>query len=83
MLLQVELPAWATNLGDFTSAERFLENEFYRISSEYGNHPSFAFMTCGNEMQWDFDWMNNMVAEMRKHDRKRKTSPMFNRSVES
>lgn len=68
MLLQVELPAWATNLGDFTSAERFLENEFYRISSEYGNHPSFAFMTCGNEMQWDFDWMNNMVAEMRKHD---------------
>ncbi len=68
MLLQVELPAWATNLGDFTSAEKFLENEFYRISSEYGNHPSFAFMTCGNEMQWDFDWMNNMVAEMRKHD---------------
>ena len=68
MLLQVELPAWATNLGDFTSAERFLENEYYRISSEYGNHPSFAFMTCGNEMQWDFDWMNNMVAEMRKHD---------------
>lgn len=68
MLLQVELPAWATNLGDFTSAEKFLENEYYRISSEYGNHPSFAFMTCGNEMQWDFDWMNNMVAEMRKHD---------------
>lgn len=68
MLLQVELPAWATNLGDFTSAEKFLENEFYRISSEYGNHPSFTFMTCGNEMQWDFDWMNNMIAEMRKHD---------------
>ena len=57
--LQVELPLWSLTVGKDTTTNRFLYEEADRILREYGNHPSFCLMSVGNELQPDFDFLNN------------------------
>lgn len=71
--LQVELPLWSTSIDPGTEGrngemKRFIKDEYDRIVSAYGNHPSLCLMTVGNELQKDFDWLNEMTAHMHATD---------------
>lgn len=66
--LQIELPVWSVRLGDDDTVKEFMQREFERIVRTYGNHPSFCLMTAGNELQYDFRWLNELVAQMRTRD---------------
>ncbi|HEY4207754.1 MAG TPA: glycoside hydrolase family 2 TIM barrel-domain containing protein, partial [Puia sp.] len=66
--LQIELPLWNKNAGKDTAMNRFLREEAFRISREYGNHPSFCFWSMGNELEGDFDWLHGMVSSLRQAD---------------
>ena len=69
--LQIELPVWSVRLGDDDAVKSFMLREFERIVRTYGNHPSFCLMTAGNELQYDFKWLNELVAQMRTRDARR------------
>ncbi|MDZ7936483.1 MAG: glycoside hydrolase family 2 TIM barrel-domain containing protein [Emticicia sp.] len=69
--LQVELPLWALKVGEDKPTLRFLEEEAQQIIKNYGNHPSFCFWSMGNELEGDFNWLNNMVANLKKQDNRR------------
>ncbi|WP_234461943.1 sugar-binding domain-containing protein [Pedobacter segetis] len=69
--LQVELPLWELNVGKDKPTLAFLKTEAQKILSNYGNHPSFCFFSMGNELQGDFDWLNTLVAELKKQDNRR------------
>ncbi|HEY4208087.1 MAG TPA: glycoside hydrolase family 2 TIM barrel-domain containing protein, partial [Puia sp.] len=66
--LQIELPFWNKNAGQDTAMNRFLREEAFRISREYGNHPSFCFWSMGNELEGDFNWLHEMVSTLRQAD---------------
>jgi hypothetical protein len=66
--LQVELPFWNKNAGKDTAMGRFLKEEADRISSAYGNHPSFCLWAMGNELEGDFSWLNGMVSALKQAD---------------
>ncbi len=66
--LQVELPVWSLNIGKDTAICRFLRDEYDRIIDNYGHHPSLCFISCGNELQPDFKFLNGLVAYMKKRD---------------
>lgn len=66
--LQVELPLWSLTVGKDTTTNRFLHEEADRILKEYGNHPSFCLMSVGNELQPDFDFLNNLRSYMKSKD---------------
>lgn len=66
--LQVELPVWSVTLGRDTATIRFLRAEAARIRKEYGNHPSFCFWSLGNELQYDFEVMADLLQEMKEAD---------------
>lgn len=69
--LQVELPVWSLNIGKSDEVEAFMYKEFERISHAYGNHPSLCLMTCGNELQSDFTFLNGLVRHMKATDPRR------------
>lgn len=63
--LQPELPFW----GSFDAKIRdALTPEAESLIREYGNHPSFAMMTLGNELSGDRAMMNEMVQHLRSLD---------------
>lgn len=66
--LGVELPIWATNLGKDSTVYDFLRQEYENVIRQYGNHPSFCMLSCGNELQYDFDFLNRFVADMKQRD---------------
>ncbi|MGM9699082.1 MAG: sugar-binding domain-containing protein [Prevotella sp.] len=66
--LQVELPLWSLNVNKDGPTSRFLYNEFESIVANYGNHPSLCLISCGNELQPDFDFLNKMVRHMKQRD---------------
>ena len=66
--LQVELPVWAMNVGNDHAAFNFLCAEADRILSTYGNHPSFCFLSLGNELQGDFKVMDTLLMHLKEKD---------------
>lgn len=66
--LQVELPVWSLKIGDDPAAESFLRDEFEQIVTNYGNHPSLCLISVGNELQHDFNWLNETVKLMKQRD---------------
>ena len=68
--LQVELPNWNTTYGQDLQSAEFIESEATRIISEYGNHPSFCFMSMGNELQGDFNRLTELVKQMKNMDKR-------------
>lgn len=69
--LQVELPVWSITLLDDKPVGRFLREEYERIIANYGNHPSLCLISCGNELQRDFNFLNELTAYMKHYDRRR------------
>lgn len=66
--LQVELPLWSLNVGKEENCNRFLYAEADRILEEYGNHPSFCFFSLGNELQPDFNFMQDLLCYVKNKD---------------
>lgn len=66
--LQVELPVWTLDIGEDLPTIDFLKDEANRIIREYGNHPSFAFWTLGNELQGDFNVLESMLLDLKQKD---------------
>lgn len=66
--LQVELPVWSVTLGRDSATIAFLRTEAQKIRKMYGNHPSFCFWSLGNELQYDFTVLGEMVKEMKQAD---------------
>lgn len=66
--LQVELPNWSLTVGQDEAMNHFLYKEYDRIIATYGNHPSFCLMSVGNELQQNFDFLNNFVRYMKRQD---------------
>jgi hypothetical protein len=67
-LLQVELPVWSHAVGEDEDLTEFMRAEGRRIQETYGNHPSFALMSLGNEMDGDWDFMNGLLEELKQRD---------------
>ena len=65
---QVELPHWSLKVGEDEKTTLFLKAEANKIIKDYGNHPSFIFMTMGNELQGDAVLLNTMVKNLKKQD---------------
>ncbi|PTY06348.1 hypothetical protein DB347_13035 [Opitutaceae bacterium EW11] len=63
--LQPELPFWGTFDAKIRDA---LTPEGERVIREFGNHPSFAMMTLGNELGGDRAMMNALVEHLRSLD---------------
>ena len=57
----MELPLWSLTVGENPEMNQFLYNEAKRILSEYGNHPSFCFLSLGNELQPDFEFLGGLL----------------------
>ena len=68
MYLQVELPVWSLNVNKDSATSRFLYDEAERILTNYGNHPSLCIISCGNELQPDFKFLNDLTAWMKQRD---------------
>lgn len=66
--LQVEAPNWNTKFGEDTAAANFICTEAERIIHTYGNHPSFCFMSMGNELEGDFQRLTNLVLDLKRQD---------------
>lgn len=66
LYLQIECSSWAnetTGLGLGQAVDSWLYKEAHAIIKAFGNHPSFTFMTYGNEPAGQFeeylkDWLN-------------------------
>jgi hypothetical protein len=69
--LQVELPLWELTIGKDKPTLEFLKTEAQNIITNYGNHPSFCFFSMGNELQGDINWLNTLVANLKKQDNRR------------
>lgn len=69
--LQVELPLWSLKVGEDEKTNKFLYAEADRILSEYGNHPSFCFLSLGNELQPDFNFLANLLKYVKQQDPRR------------
>lgn len=67
LYLQVELPDWARTIGD-EKVDKFLITEYDRIIADYGNHPSFCMLTCGNELDRGYDVLNGFLKHMKASD---------------
>ncbi len=68
LYLLVELPVWSLTIGDDSRVNGFMRDELHRILREYGNHPSFTFLSMGNELQHDFTVLDSLVREARAAD---------------
>ncbi len=66
--LQVELPFWNKNAGKEEGMDKWLEAEGQRIIAAYGNHPSFCFWSMGNELEGDFNWLADILTNLKKQD---------------
>ncbi len=73
IVLSPELPFWGTITVEgeegYDPAERaFLIEEGFRILREYGHHPSFVFLSMGNELWGSKEALNRMLADYRAYD---------------
>lgn len=66
--MQPELPFWGTVADEITEEQQFLIEEGFRMLKEFGNHPSFAMMTLGNELWGNKDIMNGILRDYKKLD---------------
>ncbi|MCX6226272.1 MAG: hypothetical protein NTV01_16245 [Bacteroidia bacterium] len=70
MYLQVELPNWSLNFGADMALVNYIYQEADKIITEYGNHPSFLFMSMGNELEGNFDLLTGLVSSLKNRDRR-------------
>ena len=65
---QVELPNWSLKVNQYSATTKFLYQEFDNIIRNYGNHPSLCIISCGNELQPDFKFLNELTHYMKSQD---------------
>jgi len=65
---QVELPNWSLTVNSDSATAKFLYREFDNIIHHYGNHPSLCIISCGNELQPDFKFLNELTHYMKMQD---------------
>ena len=65
---QVELPNWSLKVKQDSATAKFLYQEFDNIIRNYGNHPSLCIISCGNELQPDFKFLNELTHYMKTQD---------------
>jgi hypothetical protein len=63
IILQVEGPIANVPTGPIPARDAFIAEELRRILRVYGNHPSFCFLTPGNEMRGQKKPLEKMVDE--------------------
>lgn len=73
IVLSPELPFWGTvaapgEKGYDEAERRFLIDEGFRILREFGHHPSFVFLSMGNELWGSKQALNAMLADYRAFD---------------
>lgn len=68
LYLQVELPMWIKDVGQYPARRDFFEREMYAILDEYGNHPSFILYCNGNENEGDFAVLEDLVKKGQVYD---------------
>ncbi len=73
IVMSPELPFWGTihEEGEegYDAAERqFLIGEGLRMLGEFGHHPSFVFLSMGNELWGSKEALNRMLADYRAFD---------------
>ncbi len=73
IVLSPELPFWGTVTEEgeegYDARERaFLIEEGFRILREFGHHPSFVFLSMGNELWGSKAALNRMLADYRAYD---------------
>ncbi len=73
IVLSPELPFWGTVADEgeegYDERERaFLIGEGFRILQEFGHHPSFVFLSLGNELWGSKPALNRMLADYRAYD---------------
>ncbi|MEY8486386.1 sugar-binding domain-containing protein [uncultured Parabacteroides sp.] len=68
LYLQVELPMWIKDVGQYPARRDFFEKEMYAILDEYGNHPSFILYCNGNENEGDFAVLEDLIGKGRAYD---------------
>ncbi|WP_455641882.1 glycoside hydrolase family 2 TIM barrel-domain containing protein [Parabacteroides johnsonii] len=70
--LEVEMPMWGADAKPGDEARNdFFRRELKAILKEYGNHPSFLLYCNGNELEGDFDFLNELTEYGRSHDNRR------------
>ena len=65
---QVELPNWSLKVNQDSATAKFLYQVFDNIIRNYGNHPSLCIISCGNELQPDFKFLNEFTHYMKTQD---------------
>ncbi|MEK7406898.1 MAG: sugar-binding domain-containing protein [Acidobacteriota bacterium] len=70
-LLHVELPVWSSKAGVDPALNDFMRAEAARILKTYGNHPSFTMLCLGNELTGKYEFMDELVAELKRADPRR------------
>ena len=73
--LQPEGPSWPNHgvaLGNGRPIDTYLMEETIRMAKDYGNHPSFCMLACGNEPagRW-VDWVSKFVDYWKATDTRR------------
>jgi hypothetical protein len=73
--IQAEGPLWmdtwqGTVIGSSKKHYTYIPEENKRIMKEYGNHPSFVIFSNGNELNGDFDLLEQAIREV-KDDKRR------------
>lgn len=68
LYLQVELPMWIKDVGQYPARRDFFEKEMYAILDEYGNHPSFLLFCNGNENEGNFAVLEDLVKKGQAYD---------------
>lgn len=59
---EVEMPMWGKDALQDEARYNFFRREIRAILKQYGNHPSFLLYCNGNEMQGNFDFVEELTA---------------------
>lgn len=66
--LEIEMPMWGKDALPDERRYDFFRREIRAILKEYGNHPSFLLYCNGNEIQGDFDFIEELTSTAEKLD---------------
>ena len=73
--LQPEGPSWPNHgvkLGNGMVIDKYLMKETQRMTDDYGNHPSFCMLACGNEPSGNWvSWVSKFVDYWKSKDSRR------------